>query len=207
MESRKSPGLAAGRTFGLFNSLTSQNSSSITLKPAIEINDVDSILTTIITTENSEIIAGFETGTLCVFDDETGELKRKLAQTDFTHGDDEPYTREYYYEHQLRHVIPFQQNTYLTANNQEIRMQDSETGEKLKSFASFPSERICSLLDASSPLPNQRIYGRNIVVRFPESAGGEPRLLSPGQSVTIHTSRPGDIPVLNRLFPLDPPVR
>ena len=69
------------------------------------------------------------------------------------------------------------------------------------------SSRISSLLDASSPLPNQRIYGRNIVVGFPESAGGDPPLLSPGQSVTIHTSRPGEIPVLNRLFPLDPPVR
>lgn len=149
MESRKLSSPSAGRPFGLFNSQISQNSFSAALKPPIEIRDVDSVLTTIIATENSEIIVGFETGTLCIFDDETGELKRKLAQTDFTHGDDEPYTREYYYEHKLRHVIPFQQNTFLTANNQEIRMQDSETGEKLKSFASFPNERICSLLETN----------------------------------------------------------
>lgn len=69
------------------------------------------------------------------------------------------------------------------------------------------SSRVSSLLDASSPLPNQRIYGRNIVVRFPESAQGQPPLLSPGQSVTIHTKRPGEIPLINRLFPLDPPAR
>jgi hypothetical protein len=69
------------------------------------------------------------------------------------------------------------------------------------------SSRINRLLDASRPLPNQCLYCRNIVGRFPPSAGGEPLLLSPGQSVTVLTSRPGGIPVLNRLFPLDPPVR
>lgn len=69
------------------------------------------------------------------------------------------------------------------------------------------SSRISSLLDASSPLSNQRIYGRNIVVRFPEDAGGDPPLLAPGQSVTIHTSRPGVVPILNRLFPRDPAVQ
>lgn len=69
------------------------------------------------------------------------------------------------------------------------------------------SSRISSLLDASSPLPNQRIYGRNVVVGFPEAAGGSPPLLSPGQSVTIHTRQPGAIPILNRLFPVDPPAR
>jgi multidrug resistance efflux pump len=68
------------------------------------------------------------------------------------------------------------------------------------------SSRISSLLDASSPLPNQRIYGRNIVVRFPEAAGGSPPRLAPGQSVTVHTSRPGGVPMLNRLFPRDQTV-
>jgi hypothetical protein len=58
------------------------------------------------------------------------------------------------------------------------------------------SSRIDSLLDASIPLLNQRRYGRNMVGRFPLSAGGGPPLLSPGQSVTTATSRPGGNPVL-----------
>lgn len=72
-----------------------------------------------------------------------------------------------------------------------------------ESRVSKVSPRISSVYDASSPLPNQRIYGRNIVVPFPEAAGGNPPLLSPGQTVVIHTSRPGTVPLLNRLFPLD----
>ncbi|MDB6069637.1 MAG: hypothetical protein JWL81_808 [Verrucomicrobiales bacterium] len=72
-----------------------------------------------------------------------------------------------------------------------------------ESRVSKVSPRISSVYDASSPLPNQRIYGRNIVMPFPEAAGGNPPLLSPGQTVVIHTSRPGSVPLLNRLFPLD----
>lgn len=149
MESRKLSSPSAGRSFGLFNSPTSQNNFSVALKPPIEISDVDSVLTTINTADNSEIIVGFETGTIYVFDDETGELKHKIAQTDFTHDDGEPYWNTYYYDHQLRHVTPYQKKYLLAANNLEIRMLDRETGEKVKSLPSFSGERICGLLETS----------------------------------------------------------
>lgn len=67
------------------------------------------------------------------------------------------------------------------------------------------SARITGLPDASSPLPNQRIYGRHVTVAMPETV--EFRSLSPGQTVVIHTRPPGEIPVLNRLFPVDAPPR
>ncbi len=68
------------------------------------------------------------------------------------------------------------------------------------------STRVSSVLDGASPLPNQRIYGRNITVLLPQSTDGTPLRLVPGQSVTIHTAPPGEIPLINRIFKTDPPV-
>ena len=66
------------------------------------------------------------------------------------------------------------------------------------------SPRINNLADATSPLPNRRLYGRDVLCSFPKAAlppsPGQPGLLVPGQTVTVHTSRPGDIPLMNRIF-------
>ena len=66
------------------------------------------------------------------------------------------------------------------------------------------SPRINNLADATSPLPNKRMYGRDIVCTFPKAAlpavKGQPGLLVPGQTVTVHVQRPGDIPLMNRIF-------
>ncbi len=66
------------------------------------------------------------------------------------------------------------------------------------------SPRINNVADASSPLPNRRIFGRDVVCTFPEKAHspipGTPGLLVPGETVTVHIQRPGDIPLMNRIF-------
>lgn len=66
------------------------------------------------------------------------------------------------------------------------------------------SPRINNLADATSPLPNRRIFGRDVVCTFPKAAlppaSGQPGLLVPGQTVTVHVQRPGDIPLMNRIF-------
>ena len=66
------------------------------------------------------------------------------------------------------------------------------------------SPRINNLADATSPLPNKRMYGRDIVCTFPKAAlpavKGQPGLLVPGQTVTVHVQRPGNIPLMNRIF-------
>ncbi len=66
------------------------------------------------------------------------------------------------------------------------------------------SPRMNNLADATSPLPNRRIYGRDVVISFPEAARpavpGQAGLLVPGQTVTVHIKRPGDIPLMNRIF-------
>lgn len=150
--------MEARKISGLFNSSTTKKNLSTALKPPIEVTDIDSYLSTITTTDNGEIIVGLESGTLYVFDDATGELKHKIAQTDFqknAYDSDDDYEesvrkeRNFYYTHQLRHVIPYQQNTLLTANNQEMRVLNRETGEQLQSFASYSGERICSLLETN----------------------------------------------------------
>lgn len=72
------------------------------------------------------------------------------------------------------------------------------------------SPRINNLADATSPLPNQRIHGRDIVVKYPPEAmpgEGKAYALLPGQTVVIHTEKPGNVPLLNRIFPSDDTVR
>ncbi|MDB6135866.1 MAG: secretion protein HlyD family protein [Verrucomicrobiales bacterium] len=66
------------------------------------------------------------------------------------------------------------------------------------------SPRINSLADATSPLPNRRLYGRDVVVEYPRAAlpaqkGGVFRLV-PGQTIIIHTDKPGELPWMNRIF-------
>ncbi|MES2706198.1 MAG: biotin/lipoyl-binding protein [Verrucomicrobiota bacterium] len=66
------------------------------------------------------------------------------------------------------------------------------------------SPRINSLADATSPLPNRRLYGRDVVIQYPRAAlpaqKGGPFKLVPGQTIIIHTDKPGDIPFMNRVF-------
>ncbi len=71
------------------------------------------------------------------------------------------------------------------------------------------SPRINNVADATSPLPNRRIFGRDVVCTFPPEAlsqvPGTPGLLVPGQTVTVHVKRPGAIPLMNRIFHNDDP--
>ena len=66
------------------------------------------------------------------------------------------------------------------------------------------SPRMNNLADSTSPLPNRRIFGRDVVISFPKAAlppsPGQAGLLIPGQTVTVHIKRPGDIPLMNRIF-------
>ena len=66
------------------------------------------------------------------------------------------------------------------------------------------SPRMNNLADSTSPLPNRRIYGRDVVCAYPKGAtlngGAVADILVPGETVTVHLTRPGDIPLLNRIF-------
>ncbi len=66
------------------------------------------------------------------------------------------------------------------------------------------SPRINNLPDATSPLPNRRVHGRDILVKYPDSAKpsapGDPFRLLPGQTVIIHLEKPGEVPWIDRLF-------
>lgn len=66
------------------------------------------------------------------------------------------------------------------------------------------SPRINSLADATSPLPNRRLYGRDVVIQYPRAAlpaqKGGPFKLVPGQTIIIHTSKPGELPLMNQVF-------
>jgi multidrug resistance efflux pump len=66
------------------------------------------------------------------------------------------------------------------------------------------SPRINNVIDVSSPIPNQRAHGRDVVVQYPPGArpkGPEDVFkLLPGQTLIIHLEKPGDVPWLDRLF-------
>ena len=57
------------------------------------------------------------------------------------------------------------------------------------------SPRINNLPDASSPLPNRRVHGRDVLISYPDGARpkapGDPWLLLPGQTVIVHLKKPG----------------
>jgi len=59
------------------------------------------------------------------------------------------------------------------------------------------SPRMNNLADSTSPLPNRRLYGRDVVCNFPKAGIG---LMVPGETVTVHIQKPGDIPLMNRIF-------
>lgn len=62
--------------------------------------------------------------------------------------------------------------------------------------------RINNLPDSTSPLPNRRVHGRDVLVKYPDSAknaDGTFKLL-PGQTVIIHTDKPGEMSWLDKLF-------
>lgn len=59
------------------------------------------------------------------------------------------------------------------------------------------SPRMNNLADSTSPLPNRRLYGRDVVCAFPKAGIGT---LVPGETVTVHIQKPGDIPLMNRIF-------
>lgn len=65
--------------------------------------------------------------------------------------------------------------------------------------------RINNLPDSTSPLPNRRVHGRDVLVKYPDSAktsDGKFKLL-PGQTVIIHTEKPGEINLLDSIFQND----
>jgi|GEM_PF-1318046 len=80
----------------------------------------------------------------------------------------------------------------------------SKKDDIYKSTVKAISPRINNLADATSPLPNQRVHGRDLIIKYPEEAikDGIYKLL-PGQTVVIHKSKPGSVPLIDRIFPSD----
>ena len=63
------------------------------------------------------------------------------------------------------------------------------------------SPRINNVPDTSSPLPNRRVHGRDVVVQYPAEAKADGKfLLLPGQTVIIHTKEPGRANWFDELF-------
>ncbi|MGK0188204.1 MAG: multidrug efflux pump subunit AcrA (membrane-fusion protein), partial [Verrucomicrobiales bacterium] len=64
-----------------------------------------------------------------------------------------------------------------------------------KSTITSLSPRIDSVRDAASPLPNQAVRGRTILIDFPTESG-----FLPGQPVIIHLQPPGELSLIRKFF-------
>jgi multidrug resistance efflux pump len=73
------------------------------------------------------------------------------------------------------------------------------------------SPRVNNLSDSTSPLPNQRIHGRDVIIKYPPEAlpkkPGDAYGLLPGQTLVIHLTHPGGVPLLDEVFHNDEHLR
>ena len=77
----------------------------------------------------------------------------------------------------------------------------SDKSQIFESTVTGISPRINNVPDNTSPLPNRRVHGRDIIVAYPREAIKDGKfLLLPGQTVIIHLEKPGDVPWINRIF-------
>ena len=77
----------------------------------------------------------------------------------------------------------------------------SDKSQIFESTVTGISPRINNVPDNTSPLPNRRVHGRDIIVAYPREAFKDGKfLLLPGQTVIIHLEKPGDVPWINRIF-------
>jgi hypothetical protein len=107
---------------------------------------------------------------------------------------------------QIIAFLPQDQANQLKIGSKVWVTSTSEIGKDYESEVVDVSPRINNLADATSPLPNQRVHGRDVIVKYPAEAmdqNGKGFLLLPGQTVIIQTEKPGSVPLLNRIFPND----
>ena len=100
--------------------------------------------------------------------------------------------------------LPQDQVNDLTMGKKVWIASTSDKSLIFESIVTGISPRINNLADATSPLPNRRVHGRDIVVQYPvdakPGAPGEPFKLLPGQTVIVHLEKPGQVPWIDRLF-------
>jgi multidrug resistance efflux pump len=103
--------------------------------------------------------------------------------------------------------LPQDQSDDLTEGQKVWVVSTSDRRKIFESTVEGISPRINNLPDSSSPIPNRRIHGRDVMIHYPPAAlptAESPgyKLLS-GQTVVIHTTKPGEVPLLDRIFPND----
>lgn len=100
--------------------------------------------------------------------------------------------------------LPQDQANQLSLGQKVWVASTSNKADIFESTVTGISPRINNLPDTSSPLPNRRVHGRDVVIAYPQTAmakaPGEPWKLVPGQTVIIHTEKPGEIPLLDKIF-------
>jgi hypothetical protein len=100
--------------------------------------------------------------------------------------------------------LPQDQSDDLKINDPVWVADTSNKARIYKSRVTGISPRINNVADSTSPLPNRRIHGRDVVVEYPPDARpgaqGDSFKLLPGQTLIIHLKEPGEVPLLDRLF-------
>jgi hypothetical protein len=79
------------------------------------------------------------------------------------------------------------QPVWITPSNDPAMILDSKI--------LYLAPRINSMAEASSPIPNKRVFGRDVVCQLPQG-----NTLLPGQRLVIHLTNPKDVPLLTGLL-------
>lgn len=97
-------------------------------------------------------------------------------------------------------ILGFLPQQEVTALQQGATVWVTSTVDRYSTFESTIidlSPRIDNVRDAASPLPNQAVRGRTVLIAYPRESG-----FLPGQTVIIHVQPPGELSLLNRFFGL-----
>ena len=96
------------------------------------------------------------------------------------------------------HILGFLPQQEIESLQQGAEVWVTSTIDRYTTFESKIidlSPRIDNVRDAASPLPNQAVRGRTVLIEYPEGSN-----LLPGQTVIIHLQPPGQISFLSKLF-------
>jgi multidrug resistance efflux pump len=108
------------------------------------------------------------------------------------------------YPTQIVGFLPEDQLSQISIGKQVWITSTLNRARAYKSKVLYLAPRMNSLADSTSPLPNKRVHGRDVICEYPPECvkAGDPPIydLLSGQTIIIHLEKPGSIPLLNRIF-------
>jgi multidrug resistance efflux pump len=95
-------------------------------------------------------------------------------------------------------IVAFLPQDQLTSIKEGTKVWLTPSGDRrnpIESTIHYLAPRMNTVPDAASPIPNKRLFGRDVVIDYPKGCG-----LLPGQTIIVHLEDPRNIPVLSEFI-------